>query len=300
MKTASLQQSLFRMSRLLLSRVNQLRLPPLADKLLRHRLGRVGFAVLFITLFCAVFADILTPYDPAQIDYRAVLQPPSWTHWFGTDELGRDVLTRIIHGSRVSLSVVVVSVGAALFVGSFVGFISAWVGGRTDAAIMRVMDALLAFPMIVLALGIIAALGPSLSSAMVALAIVNIPGFARLVRVQAMSIKTTDYVQAAKTIGASDGQIIFRHIMPNLIGPVVIYASLKASAALITESALSFLGLGSQPPTPTWGNMLSVAIGYWDQWWLSIAPGLAIFVVVLGFNFAGDALRDAFDNKLAE
>ena len=268
-------------------------------RMIRHKLGGLGLVVCTLFVLAALFAPWLSPHDPAETYYEAILVPPSMEFLLGTDELGRDVLSRILYGARVSLQITVFSIAAAMLIGSILGAVSGYFGGAVDHAVMRVMDGMLAFPMLVLALGIIAILGPNLINAMIAIAIVNIPSFARLVRAQVLSIKSLDFVLAARAMGASDVRIMLRHVWPSAVGNVIVYASLRASAALITESSLAFLGLGAQPPTPSWGQMLSTAMQYWDAWWLSVFPGAAIFMMVLALNFVGDGLRDTLDTRIA-
>ncbi len=267
-------------------------------KLRRHRLGMAGLVLLGLIVLCAIFAPLIAPYDPTEVYYEALMVPPSAEFWLGTDEIGRDILSRLIYGARVSLEVVIVSILIALAIGSFIGLVSGYVGGRVDSVIMRIMDGLLAFPLLVLALGIIAVLGPSLLNATIAIAVVNIPGFARLVRGQVLVVRELDFVQAARALGGGHLRIMLKHIWPNVAGNVIVYASLRASSALITESSLAFLGLGAEPPTPSWGQMLSTAMEYWDAWWMSVFPGLAIFIACLAFNFLGDGLRDALDARI--
>ena len=262
--------------------------------------GQFGLAVLAITVFVAIFAPWFAPYSPIDPDMEQILAPPSAIHWFGTDEIGRDVASRVIFGARVSLQIVIAAVGLALACGSAIGLLSGWLGGRWDTAIMRCMDALLAFPFLVLALAIIAVLGPDLTNAMLAIAITKTPGFARLVRSEVLALKNVDYVRAQVAIGASDARILARHVWPNVACNVIVYGSLAASQALVTESALSFLGLGAQPPTPSWGAMIATGMDYAASWWCSFFPGLAIFFVVLAFNLLGDACRDALDARLGE
>jgi peptide/nickel transport system permease protein len=269
-------------------------------KLLRHKLGRVGLAIFLLLVVLAIAAPFLAPYDPAEISYDTILNPPSWHNPLGTDDVGRDILSRVIFGARVSLEVITVSILTAIFLGSALGMVAGYLGGWVDQLIMRVMDGMLAFPMLVLALGIVAVLGPDLLNAIIAIAIVNVPGFARLVRGQVLSVRQMDYVQAARALGAPAWRIMLHHIWPKVAGNVIVYATLRASAALITESSLAFLGLGAQPPTPSWGGMLSTAMQYWDAWWMSVFPGVAIFVAVLGLNFLGDGLRDALDVRIAD
>lgn len=261
----------------------------------RHRLGAIGGSVLVIVIFCAALAPLISPYSPFEINYTSILMPPSAQNWFGTDELGRDILTRILYGSQASLQVMAMSIVGALLIGSSVGLIAGYLGGWVDEVIMRIVDGLLSFPAIVLALAIVAALGPSLTNAIIAIAVVNVPDFARLVRGQVVAIRSYEYVKAAKAIGMSPARLMWRHVWPSVRGSVIIYSTLKAAQAIITESALSFLGLGVQPPQPTWGSMLSTAMRYGDNWWMSVFPGLAIFLTVLALNLLGDALRDVLD-----
>jgi peptide/nickel transport system permease protein len=264
-------------------------------RVFRHRLGMIGGTVIVLLVLAAVLAPVISPHSPYEINYESFLQPPSWVHPFGTDELGRDILTRVLYGSQASLQVMAISIIGALLIGSAVGVISGYFGGWLDEILMRIVDGLLSFPAIVLALAIVAALGPSLTNAIIAIAIVNVPDFARLVRGQVIAIRSFEYVQAAKAIGLSPVRLMWRHVWPSVRGSVIIYSTLKAAQAIITESALSFLGLGVQPPQPTWGSMLSTAMRYGDQWWMSVFPGLAIFVTVLALNLLGDALRDVLD-----
>ena len=260
--------------------------------------GVVGASILTVALFCAIFAPWIVPYSSADIDYMAIMMPPDDAHLFGTDEVGRDILSRCIEGARTSLIVVFSAVAFSAVVGMAIGLVAGWVGGLTEKILMRVMDAVLAFPLIVLALTIIAILGPSLSNAILAIGIVKIPHFARLTRGEVLSLKELDYIKAMKTLGASEARILLRHILPNSIGPVLVYVSIAASLALMTEASLSFLGLGVQPPTPSWGGMVAVGMQNYQFWWMSIFPGLAIFLTVFAFNLLGDAIRDAVDARL--
>jgi peptide/nickel transport system permease protein len=264
----------------------------------RHPLGRLGGLLVLLLVLAAICAPWLAPYDPAGINYESILVPPDAGHWFGTDEIGRDILSRVLYGARVSLQVVGVAIGGAMVIGSAIGLVSGFLGGAADALIMRIMDGLLAFPMLVLALAIVAVLGPDLINATIAIAIVNIPGFARLVRGEVLVVRELEYVLAARAIGASPLRLMALHVWPNVSGNVIVYASLKASSALITESALSFLGLGVQPPTPSWGQMVATGMDYFQAWWMSFFPGLAIFLTVLALNFLGDGLRDVLDPRL--
>jgi peptide/nickel transport system permease protein len=247
----------------------------------------------------AVFAAVLAPDNPTKSVLTQVLQAPSLSHPMGTDDLGRDVLSRIIYGARASLIAGVVATGIALAIGTVLGVISGYFLGVTDMIIFRVMDALLAFPGLILALAITAALGPSLVNAMIAIGIVGIPRFARLARAQVLAIRKTEYIEAVRALGASSARILARHIAPNILTPIIIQTSLSVAFAILTEASLSFLGLGVQPPTPSWGFMLNQGRDYIGQApWLAIFPGVAIFLVVMAFNLLGDAIRDALDPRL--
>ncbi len=262
-----------------------------------HPMGLLGGGILLLLALVALLAPLITTVGPAEIDYTAILQPPSANYIFGTDEIGRSVYSRTVYGARIALFIVVASVGLALIVGTLIGLISGYTGGRTDTVVMRIMDAVLAFPTLVLALAIVAIMGPSLINALIAIAIVSIPSFARLARGSVLVVRELDYVKAARVLGASRARIMFLHIAPNIMPNVIVFASLTASAALITESGLSFLGLGVQPPTPSWGYMVAIGMNYWTSWWMSFFPGLSIFLTVLGFNLFGDALRDVLDPR---
>jgi len=259
----------------------------------------IGLGTIALVLFVALFAPLIAPQPPDLIDFMSIASPPSTEHLLGTDEAGRDILSRIFYGARVSVAVVFVSVFTAMLFGVSLGLVSGYRGGWVDDIIMRVIDIVISFPTLVLALLIIALLGPGLQNAIVAISIVYIPYFARLTRGEVLSLKSRDYVSAALSTGTPHRVILFKEILPNLLGNIVVYASLAASEALITESALSFLGLGVQPPTPSWGYMIAAGMQYSSYWWISLFPGLAIFVTVIGFNFLGDTLRDAFDPTLA-
>ncbi|WP_102224796.1 ABC transporter permease [Acidimangrovimonas sediminis] len=268
-----------------------------------RRLGRrpralVGFVLVAIAVFAAIFAPWLTPYTPVQPDFGAMLSGPTLAHPFGTDDLGRDVLTRVLYGARVSLLIGTVSVAVSLIGGALLGSVAGYAGGWVDGAIMRAMDIVFAFPSILLALGITAVLGPSLGNAILAIAVVNLPVFARIARAQTLVVISLDFVEAKRALGFGAVHILTRTVLPNIATPLVVQGSLLFAAAIITESYLSFLGLGAQPPTATWGTMLHDAIGF-----LSLAPslawfpGMAIFLTVMGFNLLGDAMRDALDPR---
>jgi peptide/nickel transport system permease protein len=268
------------------------------ERFRRNRLAVIGFALIAIFVLIAIFASLISPFDPIQQNYDQLLKPPSLTHWFGTDNLGRDVLSRVIYGTRVSLTAGVVAVALAALIGVSLGLLAGFLGGVTDNIIMRLIDAMLAFPFLVLAISLAAILGPSLQNAMLAIAVVSIPVFARVTRGQVLSERERDYVQAAKALGANDLRIMLQHVLPNIAGPIIIQCTLSIAGAILAESSLSFLGLGVQPPTPSWGEMLNVARGYLrDAPWTAIAPGVLIFIAVLAFNLLGDGLRDALDPR---
>ena len=266
--------------------------------LLRDPRAALGVALVLLAVILAMGAPLIAPFDPETPDFGAILSPPSAEHWFGTDDLGRDVLSRIIFGARASIVVGVLSVAGALVVGAAAGLAAGFFGRWTDAVIMRVMDVLFAFPSILLALAITAVLGPSLQNAILAIAVVNLPVFARIARAQTMVVRELEYVDAQRALGFGPWAILLRTVAPNIAAPLIVQGSLLFASAIITESYLSFLGLGVQPPAPTWGSMLRNAIGFLDMGpWLAWFPGLAIFLVVLGFNLLGDGLRDRFDPR---
>jgi len=260
----------------------------------------VGVVLLAILLFVAAFAPIIAPYDPIKVSIADQLQPPSFDHWLGTDDLGRDVFSRVLWGSRVSLSVGVISVSIGFLVGVSVGLLAGYLGGTFDLLAMRVIDALLAFPALVLAIAITASLGPQIQNAMIAIGIVAIPGYARLTRGQVLAVRGRDYIVAARTVGVPPLRIVLRHIFPNIANALVVQATLATAFAILAEAALSFLGLGPQPPYPSWGQDINYSQRYLAnmKWWMSAGPGIAIFIAVFTFNFLGDALRDALDPRL--
>lgn len=272
--------------------------PGLLLRLARDGRSAIGLALVVLLGLAAVIGPWLSPYAPDQADFLATLAPPSWSHLLGTDDLGRDVLTRILVGARVSLLVGLASVGGALLAGVPVGLAAGYFGGKVDMVLMRCMDVLLAFPGILLALGITAALGASLLNTILAIAVINFPTLARVARGQALLVRRLDYVKANRALGFGNGTILLRCMLPNIVSPVLVQASLLLASSIITESYLSFLGLGVQPPAPTWGNMLRDAISFLDQAsWLAWFPGAAIFLTVLGFNLFGDGLRDRLDPR---
>jgi peptide/nickel transport system permease protein len=258
-------------------------------------LGAVGLAGVVALACVALFGPYLTPYDPTAVDYSNFLSPPSSAHFFGTDVIGRDIAAQLIDGARVVSLVVFFSIGAALVVGTAIGIVAGYVGGWIDAIIMRVVDALLAFPVLILALVIIALLGPDVANTIAAIAVSQAPGFARLARGQVLIMRRADYVDAARSIGCSDARIILQHVLPNIVGPLLVYATLHAAQALIAESSLSFLGLGVQPPNTSWGLMIADSMSHLTAWWLAVFPGACIFLTILFLNLLGDALRDRLD-----
>ena len=258
-----------------------------------------GLVVVGVVLIVALGADVLAPYDPNRPQDAGVLASPRPAHVLGTDQLGRDVLSRIIYGARTSVQAGVVSVGFALLAGAVLGLVAGYHGGRVDDVLMLLTDALWSFPTLVLALAIAASLGPGLTNAMLAIGIVFTPVFARLVRGQTLSVRERDFVVAARAIGGTPGRIMLRHVWPNVTAPVIVQASLLVASAIVVEAALSFLGLGIEPPAASWGSMLKAGYQYMQQApWLSFAPGVAIFVTVLAFNLLGDGLRRGLDPRL--
>jgi peptide/nickel transport system permease protein len=260
----------------------------------------VGGTIVLAWLFIAAFAPWVAPYDPIKVNVTDSLIPPSPGHWLGTDDLGRDVLSRVMWGARVSLSVGVISVSIGLFVGTSLGLAAGYLGGKFDLLIMRGIDALLAFPALILAIAITSALGPQIQNAMIAIGIVAIPAYARLTRGQVLAVRARDFIVAARTIGAPPLRIVMRHIFPNVMNALIVQATLSTAFAILAEAALSFLGLGPQPPYPSWGQDINYSQRYLPnlKWWMSVGPGIAIFTAVFAFNFLGDALRDALDPRL--
>ena len=260
----------------------------------------VGGAIILAWILAAIFAPWVAPYDPKKVNVLDALVPPGPQHWLGTDDLGRDVLSRVIWGARVSLWVGAISVSIGLFVGTTLGLLAGYLGGKWDLIVMRGIDALLAFPALILAIGITSALGPKIENAMIAIGIVAIPAYARLTRGQVLAVRAREYIVAARTIGATPLRIILRHIFPNVMNALIVQATLSTAFAILAEAALSFLGLGAQPPEPSWGQDINYSQRYLAnlKWWMSVGPGLAIFSAVFAFNFLGDALRDALDPRL--
>jgi peptide/nickel transport system permease protein len=260
----------------------------------------VGGFIVLAWLFIAAFAPIIAPFDPIKVNVIDSLQPPNATHWLGTDDLGRDVFSRVLWGSRISLSVGLISVSIGLLVGTSLGLAAGYLGGKFDLIIMRGIDALLAFPALILAIAITSALGPQIQNAMIAIGIVAIPAYARLTRGQVLAVRAREFIVAARTIGCSPLRIVMRHILPNVMNALIVQATLSTAFAILAEAALSFLGLGPQPPYPSWGQDINYSQRYLAnlKWWMSVGPGIAIFTAVFAFNFLGDALRDALDPRL--
>ena len=258
----------------------------------------LGLVLLFIAL--ALFAPWLAPHDPIATSWSAIRKAPSALHWLGTDEIGRDVLSRVIWGTQASLLAGVVSVSISLLLGVPIGLLAGYLGGAVDGLISRITDAFLACPFLILAIAMAAFLGPSLSNAMVAIGVSATPIFVRLTRAQVLNVKVEDYIEAARALGNPRWRIALRHVLPNVTAPLIVQATLAIASAVIAEASLSFLGLGQQPPAPSWGSMLNSAKNYVDNApWMAIWPGLAIFLLVLGFNLLGDGLRDALDPRQA-
>ncbi len=267
-------------------------------KLWRRRGAMIGLGFVLFFVLLALLAPWLSPQDPLATSWSAVRKAPSAAHWFGTDEIGRDVLSRVIWGARASLLAGLVSVGISLAIGVPLGLFAGYVGRWPDALISRLTDAMLACPFLILAISLAAFLGPSLTNAMVAIGVAATPVFIRLTRAQVLAVKVEDYVEAARAVGNSHWRIALRHVLPNVLPPVIVQATLAIAAAVIAEASLSFLGLGQQPPSPSWGSMLNTAKNYVDNApWMAVWPGLAIFALVLAFNLLGDGLRDALDPR---
>jgi ABC-type dipeptide/oligopeptide/nickel transport system permease subunit len=267
---------------------------------LRNRAAKAGVAILFVLALAAAFAGSVAPYDPLAADLNRMLLVSSRAHLLGTDELGRDLLSRVIFGARISLTLGFVSVGIGLLTGTALGAVGTYRGGWMDLVSMRFVDMLLSFPPVLLAIGIVAVMGPSLYNAMIAIGIAQMPVYARLVRALVLSLKEQQYVEAARALGARDARILLRHILPNCVSPLIVQSTLQVASAILSAAALGFLGLGAQPPTPEWGAMLSKGRLYLRVApHLTAFPGVAIFVTVLGFNLFGDGLRDALDPRMA-
>lgn len=267
----------------------------------RHGLLTIGLLIVGLVVVAAVAASVISPYSPYDLDVAMMLQPPSAEHWLGTDELGRDVLSRTIYAAQISVQVALVAVSVGVIGGTVIGVQAAYFGGVVDIVLMRLMELLFSFPAILLAIVLMASLGTNILNAMIAIGIIFIPGFARLARATTVEAMQQQYIEAARSVGMSHLRILIREIMPNVITPLLVEAAVAFAYAVLLESALSFLGLGAQPPEPSWGNMLNTGRGFMAQApWLSIVPGMALFLCVLGFNLLGDGLRDMLDPHLRD
>lgn len=268
-------------------------------RLKRSKMAMCGLAIIGLLFATAIFADIIAPYPYAQQNLKETFQYPSFKHLFGTDDFGRDIFSRIVYGARISLEVGFLSVGISIIVGGFLGAIAGYYGGKLDQLIMRSMDILLSIPSILLAISIVAALGPGLVNLMIAVGISSIPRYARIVHSSVLTIRDYEYVEAARAVGSSDLRIIFKHILPNCLAPLIVQSTLGVATAIIVAAALSFIGLGIQPPVPEWGAMLSGGRSFIrNYWFMTVFPGLAIMITVFGLNLLGDGLRDALDPRL--
>lgn len=274
-------------------------LKEMLGRFLENKLAIVGGVFTVVILFTALFAPVIAPYDPTLQNYDRVLEPPSWSHWFGTDNVGRDLLSRVIYGTQISIQAGFVSVGIALLIGIPIGLLSGYYRGFWDEyVIMRITDALLAFPTLVLALALAAILGAGLGNVMFAIGLVFTPNIIRLIRAEVLSQRELEYVEAAKASGIHDFRVLFFHIFPNSLGPILVQSTLMIAAAIIAEASLSYLGLGTPPPTPSWGAMLSTGQGFLQQApWIALFPGIFIFLTVISINLFGDGIRDAMDSK---
>ncbi len=268
-------------------------------RLCKNPLAMMGLITLVLLVLVAIFADVLAPYPYDKQNYDAILEFPSRLHIMGTDEFGRDIFSRVIQGSRISLRIGFISLSGGALMGCIIGSIAGFFGGAVDITIMRLSDVLMAIPRTVLAIAIASTLGPGLNSAMIAVAVSSVPNFARVVRASTLTVKDQEFVEAARAIGASNTRIISRHIVPNILAPIIVQATLGVGTAILLAASLSFLGLGIQPPTPEWGGMLSTARTFMrDYSYMVISPGIAIMLTVLALNLFGDGLRDALDPKL--
>lgn len=260
--------------------------------------ARIGLFIIGVFLFTVIFGPWIAPFDPFEQNFASVLELPSWEHLFGTDQFGRDIFSRVIYGTRYAFAAVVIADGLALVLGCGLGLIAGVVGGRVDGFVMRIIDMFLAFPFLLLALIIVAALGPGFGNTLIALGIVNMPRYARLMRGQVLRVRTAEYIEAARAAGVGFWAIMFRHVLPNSYSPILVLVTLQAGVIIIETAGLSFLGLGAQPPAPDWGALLADGQSYFlSAWWMASFPGLAIVIVVFGFNLVGDALRDYSDPR---
>jgi peptide/nickel transport system permease protein len=267
-------------------------------RLLRRRSALLGLIIIVFLVLVALLAPVVSPYDPAQQSWTAIRKPPSAQHWLGTDESGRDLFSRVVFGARASLLAGIVSISIALALGVPIGLLAGYAGRWIDVLIGRITDAMLAIPFLILAIALAAFLGPSLNNAMIAIGVTSTPIFVRLTRGQVMAVKVEDYVEAARAVGNPPARIALRHILPNILPALIVQATISIATAIIAEASLSFLGLGQQPPAPSWGSMLNTAQRFLGNApWMAVWPGLAIFLAVLSFNILGDGLRDALDPK---
>ncbi|MGX2960639.1 ABC transporter permease [Peribacillus sp. JNUCC 23] len=265
----------------------------------KNKVALVGLGIVLFFMIIAVLAPLLAPYGINEQELSIRNNPPSPEHWFGTDDFGRDIFSRVLYGARISLWVGLVSVSGSVIVGCFLGIIAGYYGRWIDTVISRIFDIMLAFPSILLAIAVVAVLGPSLQNALIAIAIINIPNFGRLIRSKVLSVKQEEYIMAARAVGMSDGRILFHHVLPNSLAPIIVQATLAIATAIIEAAALGFLGMGAQPPQAEWGKMLADSRQYIIQApWTVLFPGIAIMLTVLGFNLMGDGLRDALDPKM--
>lgn len=275
----------------------------IARMLSKNKMAMLGLVILIILILLAIFANVIADYETVVIKQNLAnrLAPPNSQNWLGTDEFGRDIFARLIHGARVSLKVGILAVGLSIIIGGTLGAISGFYGGYTDNVIMRIMDIFLAVPSILLAIAIVSALGPSIINLMVAISISSVPRYARIVRASVLSIRDQEFIEAAKAIGASNTRIIFKHIIPNSLAPVIVQGTLGVASAILSTAGLSFIGLGIQPPDPEWGSMLSGGRQYLRYaWWVTTFPGVAIMITILSLNLLGDGLRDALDPRLKQ
>ena len=273
---------------------------PVWRKLRRRRSAMIGLVVVALFIGAALFAPWLAPFDPIETSWSAIRKAPSAAHWFGTDDIGRDVFSRVVWGTRASLLAGVVAVSIAVALGVPIGMTAGLVGGFVDALISRLTDAFLACPFLILAIALAAFLGPNLTNAMIAIGVSATPIFVRLTRAQVLNVKVEEYIEAARALGNSPFRIAWRHVLPNILAPVIVQSTLAIAAAIIAEASLSFLGLGQQPPAPSWGSMLNTAKNYVEHApWMAVWPGISIFLLVLSFNLVGDGLRDALDPRHA-
>jgi peptide/nickel transport system permease protein len=268
-------------------------------RLFRNKLAITGMVIMGVFILTAILAPLLAPYDPLQQELVMRRRPPSQEHWFGRDDLGRDILSRVIYGSRFSLQVGVLSIGFAIVIGGFVGAVASFAGGWVDSIVMRLMDIMLAFPALLLAIAIVTILGPGLMNMLYAIGIVSIPAYARIMRASVLTVKEQDYILAARSVGVSPMRMLFRNVLPNCLTPMIVQGTLGIGTAILDAAGLSFLGLGAQPPKPEWGAMLGQGrYSMFTAPHIVLFPGLAIMLTVLGFNLLGDGLRDALDPRL--